>query len=151
MMNNIVVFRPRTHQISGAFAVTLLSLISACSEFMYRPTMDDGNNSYIYQIMDHRKEARRRFENGDFSETKIDKAIWAFQKTAEDSSRGETTSWYIDSFSNGSFTAGTTVRRANGTFCRNIFETASVNRNLSSRRVIACRTAKAPWRWEPQN
>ena len=132
-------------------AMALFSLVSACSEFMYRPTMDDGNNSYIYQIMDHRSEARRRFENGSFSENKIDKPIWAFQKTAEDSSRGETASWYIDSFSNGSYTAGTTVRRTNGTYCRNIFETVRVNRKITSRRVIACRTANAPWRWEPQN
>ena len=132
-------------------AICTLLFVSACSEFMYRPTMDDGNNSYIYQIMGHREEARRRFENGSFSENKIDKPIWAFQKTAEDSPRGQTASWYIDSFSNGSYTAGSSVQRADGIYCRTIFETVRVNRNLTSRTVNACRTGKAPWRWEPLN
>ena len=132
-------------------AMALFSLVSACSEFMYRPTMDDGNNSYIYQIRGHREEARRRFENGSFSENKIDKPIWAFQKAAEDSRRGETISWFIDTFSNGSYSPWDTVQRANGTYCRDIFETVRVNRKLTTRKVTACRTAKAPWRWEPLN
>jgi hypothetical protein len=128
-----------------------LLFVTACSEFMYRPTMDDFHKSYIYQVMEHRVEARRRFESGRFSENRIDKPIWAFQKAAEDSRRGETTSWYIDTFSNGSYTAGGSVQRADGTYCRNIFETVSVNRSITTRTVNACRTGKAPWRWEPQN
>jgi hypothetical protein len=89
---------------SFSFSVIfLLVATSACSDFMYRPTMDDFHKSHIFQIMDYRTEARRRFEDGSISENKIDKPIWAFQKTAEDSHRGEGASWYIDSFSHGSY------------------------------------------------
>jgi|SaaInlStandDraft_6_1057023.scaffolds.fasta_scaffold51795_1 hypothetical protein len=132
-------------------AVALLLSISACSEFMYRPTIDDFHKSYIFQIMEHRKEARRQFESGSISQNKIDKPIWAFQKVAEDSSRGETVSWFIDTFSHGSYSPWGTVQREDGTYCRSISETVSVNRNLTTRQVVACRTGKAPWRWEPLN
>jgi surface antigen len=80
--------------------------------------------------------------------TKRNHTDLAFQQAAEHGQRGETRSWYDPStFNSGSFTVDSTIQRADGKYCRQLFETVKIHNKIYSNIISACRNNKTA-RWE---